>query len=330
MNADVPFRVPDHVPVAVQTRGAIIESVHFGSIAVVDPKGSKILAVGEPEAPCYPRSALKPLQAVAMLRNGLELDGTLLALAASSHSGSAEHVAGVRQILRTYGISADLLRNPAELPYGSQELYDWLRLGGAADQLTQNCSGKHAAMLGTCSVNGWPMEGYLSVEHPLQQAVRTSIEQITGAKVGAASVDGCGTPVYAMSLTSMALAYGRIAAAECSSPEGKIAHAMRSFPETVSGIGRDVAAVMRAQPGLLAKDGAEGVQLFGLPDGRGVAVKISDGSPRARMPVAINALIHIGAARPELAALATTPVLGGGHPVGTVRALNFAGTQATK
>ncbi len=126
--------------------------------------------------------------------------------------------------------------------------------------------------------------GYLHPEHPLQVLVRDTITELTGEEAAAVSTDGCGTPLFAHSLHGMARAYGRIAAADENTDEGKVAHAMRRYPQMVAGEGRDVTALMRAVPGLLAKDGFEGLQLVGLPNGTGVAVKISDGGDRAACP----------------------------------------------
>ena len=200
---------------------------------------------------------------------------------------------------------------------------EWLRAGNGPTQLAQNCSGKHASMTAVCVINGWPVEGYLNPEHPLQVLVRDTITELTGEDAAAVSTDGCGTPLFAHTLHGMARAYGRIAAADQSTDEGKVAQAMRRFPEMVAGEGRDVTALMRAVPGLLAKDGFEGLQLVGLPDGRGVAVKISDGGDRARMPVTVEVLRQLGVDGGSLDTLQSPPVLGGGLPVGELRAAQF-------
>lgn len=315
--------MPAHILVATQTRGLIVENVHHGSVVATGSSGEIVLSAGEPTALIYARSALKPLQTLAMVRNGLTLDGELLALASSSHSGSRAHVEGTLAILRTHGLDPNQLANTPSLPYGEQERNEWVRSGGTSDRLTQNCSGKHAAMLATCRINDWSMDDYLDMEHPLQRAVQATIEEVTGATIAVRSIDGCGAPVFATRLDSIARVYGRMASAPPSTPEGRIANAMRNNPAMVAGESRDVTALMRAQSGLLAKDGADGIQLIGLPDGRAIGVKIADGSERARMPVAVRALQYLGAAGPEVTALAATPALGGGNAVGELRATNF-------
>lgn len=316
-------RTPSHVPLVEQTRDGLVESIHYGSLIALNADGSSAIEAGEPDAPMYPRSSLKPLQAVALLRAGLDIPQNLLALTAASHSGAAMHRDGAAEILALHGLTEAVLGNSTDLPYGVAEREEWLRAGNGPTQLAQNCSGKHASMTAVCVINGWPVEGYLNPEHPLQVLVRDTITELTGEDAAAVSTDGCGTPLFAHTLHGMARAYGRLAAADQSTHEGKVAHAMRRFPEMVAGEGRDVTALMRAVPGLLAKDGFEGLQLVGLPDGRGIAVKISDGGDRARMPVTVEVLRQLGVDGGSLDTLHSSPVLGGGLPVGELRAAQF-------
>ncbi len=311
---------PRHVPLAETTRDGLVESVHYGSLIATAPNGTTVVEAGEPDAPIYPRSALKPLQAVALVRAGLDIPDNLLALAAASHSGAAMHQEGSRQILKLHGLEESALENSTDLPYGTAEREEWLRSGNGSTQLAQNCSGKHAAMASVCVINGWPVQGYLDPEHPLQVLVRDTITELTGEDAAAVSTDGCGTPLFAHTLHGMARAYGRLASAPGDSAEGRVANAMRKHPEMVAGEGRDVTELMRAVPGLLAKDGFEGLQLVGLADGTGLAIKISDGGDRARMPVTVRVLESIGLDGVTLAGLASPPVLGGGRPVGVLRA----------
>ncbi|NYI04514.1 asparaginase [Allostreptomyces psammosilenae] len=314
------IREPGHVPVAHLVRADIVEGVHHGSVVVLAPDGRVEFQAGDVEAAFYPRSALKPVQAVALLRAGLPLDGELLALTAASHSGEERHLAGARSILRAAGLTEDDLRNTPDLPYGAEQREEWLRRGLGPSRLAQNCSGKHAAMLLTARVRGWSLEDYLAPEHPLQRAVAETVEDLTGQGVARVSVDGCGAPLFAVSLHGLTRAVARIASAAPGTDLARVADAMRSHPEAVSGTGRDVARLMRAVPGLLAKDGFEGVQVAALPDGRAVGVKIADGGDRARMPVTAAALARCGIAPEALEEFATAPVLGGGRPVGTLRA----------
>ncbi|MFI9161432.1 asparaginase [Kitasatospora aureofaciens] len=318
--ADAPaIREPRHVPVAHVTRGGVIEGVHHGSVVVLDGDGAVRFRLGDTEAAFYPRSALKPLQAVAMVRAGLPLDGELLSLAMGSHSGEERHLAGTRRILELAGLGEDHLRNVPDLPYDPSVRDTWVRSGRPPSRLAQNCSGKHAAMLYLCRLNGWPLETYLDPAHPLQIAVAEVVQEFTGQRAAHVSVDGCGTPLFAVSLHGLARAAARIATAPPGTPGYRVADALRGHPEMASGTGRDTAALMRAVPGLLAKDGFEGVQIAALPDGRAIAVKIADGANRARIPVAAAALTLAGVDPHLLVDCAGEATSGGGRRVGSVR-----------
>nr|WP_168500853.1 asparaginase [Streptomyces sp. RLB1-33]QIY76754.1 asparaginase [Streptomyces sp. RLB1-33] len=313
------IREPLHAPVAQLVRGGVVEGVHYGSVVVLAADGGVDLQIGDIEAAFYPRSALKPVQAVAMLRAGLPLDGELLSLAAASHSGEERHLAGTRRILELAGVTEDDLRNVPDLPYDPVVRDTWIREGRLPSRLAQNCSGKHAAMLMTARLNGWSLDDYLDPGHPLQQAVAEIVEDLTGQAIAQVTVDGCGAPLFSVSLHGLARAAARITTAPAGTPEARVADAMRAHAEMASGSGRDVAALMRAVPGLLTKDGFEGVQMAALPDGRAVAVKIADGADRARGPVAAAALARAGVAAALLAEFGSVPLLGGGAVVGGLR-----------
>ncbi|THA56863.1 asparaginase [Streptomyces sp. A1136] len=318
--ADAPaIREPRHAPVAHVTRGGLIEGIHYGSVVVLDGDGGVRSGIGDIEVACYPRSALKPLQAVAMVRAGLPLDGALLSLAMGSHSGEEHHLAGTRTILETAGVTEDDLRNVPDLPYAPAVRDTWVREGRRPSRLAQNCSGKHAAMLYLCKLAGWPLSTYLDPAHPLQRAIAEVVEELTGQHIANVTVDGCGAPLFAVSLHGLARAAARIAGAAPGTAERRVADALRGHPEMASGTGRDAAELMRAVPGLLVKDGFEGVQVAALPDRRAVAVKIADGADRARVPVAAAALARAGVDPRLLAGFAGEPITGGGRPVGSIR-----------
>ena len=313
------IREPLHAPVARLDRGGVIEGIHYGSVVVLAADGNVDLQIGDIEAAFYPRSALKPVQAVAMLRAGLPLDGELLSLAAASHSGEERHLAGSRRILELAGLPESALRNAPDLPFDPVVREAWVREGRMPSRLAQNCSGKHAAMLMTARLNGWSLDDYLDPGHPLQQAIAEIVEDLTGQEIARVTVDGCGAPLFSISLHGLARAAARITTAAPGTPEAQVADAMREHAEMASGSGRDVAALMRAVPGLLAKDGFEGVQVAALPDGRAVAVKIADGADRARVPVAAAALARAGVDPAALAEFAGAPLLGGDAVVGSIR-----------
>jgi L-asparaginase II len=318
--ADAPLvREPLHAPVAHLIRGGMTEGIHYGSVVVLGADGQVQFQLGDIEAAFYPRSALKPVQAVAMVRAGLPLDGDLLSLTAASHSGEERHLAGTRRILELAGLAEDHLRNVPDMPYDPVVRDSWVREGRPPSRLAQNCSGKHAAMLYACRLNGWSLEGYLDPAHPLQQAIAEIVEDLTGQRIARVTVDGCGAPLFSVSLHGLARAAARITTAVSGTPEARVADAMREHAEMASGSGRDVAALMRAVPGLLAKDGFEGVQVAALPDGRAVAVKIADGANRARVPVAAAALGRAGVDPGLLTEFRGEALLGGGQAVGCVR-----------
>ncbi|MEV5725873.1 asparaginase [Streptomyces pharetrae] len=318
--ADAPLvREPLHAPVAHLVRGGIVEGTHYGSVVALDTHGRVTFQLGDIEAAFYPRSAIKPVQAVAMVRAGLPLDGELLSLAAASHSGEERHLAGTRRILELAGLTEDHLRNTPDMPFDPTVRDVWVRESRPPSRLAQNCSGKHAAMLYTCKLNGWSLDDYLDPAHPLQQAIAEIVEDLTGQRIATVTVDGCGAPLFAVSLNGLARAAARITTAAPGTPEARVADAMRDHAEMASGSGRDVAALMGAVPGLLAKDGFEGVHVAALPDGRAIAVKIADGANRARIPVAAAALARAGVDPARLKEFAGEPLLGGGTPVGEIR-----------
>ena len=315
--------LPNHVPLVAASRGEVLESIHYGSAVLLDSHGEISTALGDQQTRFYPRSALKPLFAVAILRSGLELSGEQIALAAASHSGSERHQQVAESTLAAAGLCVADLGNSTDLPYGVAERASWLADGGSATQLAQNCSGKHAALLAMCKHNGWATENYLDPDHPLAAALREIVEELTEERITTISTDGCGTQVYPLTLTALARGFAKLAKAAPDTAEGRVAAAMRAYPELVAGEGRDVTDLMRALPGAVAKDGFEGIQAVGLPDGSSLAVKISDGSDRARMPITIKLLAsHLGDRMPTaLEGLASSPALGGGEPVGELTAL---------
>jgi len=307
-------------------RSGFVESRHRGSIVAIGPEGMFAFTAGSANTPVYPRSANKPLQAAAMLRAGLPIEGELLALAAASHSGEDFHTQGVHDILDLAGLTADDLQCPPSLPLDAPTAWRLIRStppdGDPESRVRFNCSGKHAAMLATCIANEWPTETYLSPEHPLQLHIRRTIEDLAREPVAAVGVDGCGAPLFALTLGGLARAFRALVLAAPGSPERKVADAMRKFPEWTSGTTRDENKLMAAVPGLLLKGGAEGVDAFALPDGTAAALKVDDGNSRARTPITVAILAMLGAQPPV--ELAVAEVHGGGKPVGVIRATRLA------
>lgn len=322
------FAATHAVELAVVERSGFVESRHTGVAIVLAPDGTVVEKLGDPGSLVLPRSSLKPLQALACVTAGAPLEGERLVLATASHSGTDRHVAVVRDILGAAGLSEDALGCPAAWPTDSATRDELVRELGQPTRIRMNCSGKHAAMLSACVANGWDAATYLDAEHPLQAHVRDVVERLIGEKVAATAVDGCGAPVYAMTLFGLARAIQRIGTSSTSSPfalhrsAGALVQAVRGNPWAIDGPGRpDTIAIERL--GVFAKGGAEGVMAMVAPNGTTVALKVLDGSGRATTAVAIRLLERAGALASSDVAEAMSrlplPVLGGGEPVGAIR-----------
>jgi L-asparaginase II len=298
-------------------RSGFAESRHHGSVVVLDAAGEVLDAAGDVTVPVFPRSSNKPLQTVGMLRAGLvPADAADLALISGSHHGEPFHIRRVRDILSAAGLEPGALHCPASLPLSERERETYLRAGGGPERILMNCSGKHAGMLATCVANGWPLDTYLDPKHPLQVAIAAAVADLAGEPIAATGVDGCGAPVFAFSLTALARAFQRLVEAGPGTPERRVADEMRAHPELVAGTGADDTVLMDGVRGLIAKGGAEGAAAVAVPGVGAVALKIEDGAMRARMPVLLSALKKLGVPAPVMIEL----VLGGGEPVGEVRA----------
>ncbi len=201
------------VRVADVVRGGVVESVHHGHLVATGPDGEILLSAGDPDGQFFARSSLKPLQAVAMLRAGLQLDGPLLALACASHNGEPHHVEGARSILGAAGLDESALQNTPDYPLDDAAALAWRSAGSPKEPVAQNCSGKHAAMLATCVAAGWDTATYRDPQHALQLAVREAVAELTGGEPQHVTVDGCGAPLFSSTLTGLARAFGTIAAA---------------------------------------------------------------------------------------------------------------------
>lgn len=319
--------VPAEPPVLAEVlRSGLVEARHRGSVLALDADGSVAFALGDVTTPIYPRSANKPMQAVGMLRAGLDLDGELLALVSASHSGESFHVEGVRRILASVGLDECALRCPPSWPLDEAAAREVVRAGGSPARVTMNCSGKHAGMLAACVRAGWPTETYLDPAHSLQVLIRRTVEELAGEKVVHTGVDGCGAPLFSLSLTGLARAFRAMALAPDGSPEARVAAAIRAHPTWTSGTTRDEAALITSVPGLFGKSGAEAAYAVALADGRAVALKIEDGGQRVRPVVMAAALRCLGVSGGAVDEQVTVPVRGGGSVVGEIRATNVGGT----
>ena len=306
------------VPLVEIVRSGFIEGRHHGSVVALAPDGSVEWSLGDVTSQMLPRSANKPLQALAMLGLGLDLDPELLALACSSHSGEQIHLDGVRRILSAAGLAEMALGNVADYPLAPEIRDAWIRDGREPSKLGQCCSGKHAAMVATCVERDWQLSGYFEPDHPLQLSIQRRFEMLTGEPAQVA-IDGCGAPVLSASLVGLARAYQLLALAT-DGDAWRVAEAIRRHPEMVSGTTRDEYRLLSAIPGAIGKFGAEAVYVVALPDGRTVALKIDDGAERARPVAMAAALARLGIDSEEVAATGRALVYGGGVVVGELRA----------
>jgi L-asparaginase II len=311
--------------VAEVVRSGFVEGHHHGSVVALDAEGSVDWSVGDAASAVLPRSCNKPLQALGMVRLGLDLEPELLALACASHSGEDFHVAGVRRILAQGGLDESALQTPPDFPLDDAARDAVVRAGGEKQPVLMNCSGKHAAMLLTCVVNGWDIATYREPHHPLQKAIADSFAALTGEPVEVVAVDGCGAPLLSASLTGLAGGFRALAVAD-DGPERRVADAIRAHPAYVSGSSRDERALLTAIPGAIGKAGAEACYAVALRDGRAFALKADDGYPRVR-PVLMAAALRRSGVDTEpgvdtdaVHATGHVELLGGGVPVGEIRA----------
>ena len=318
--------MPAPVVVAEIVRSGFVEGHHYGSIVVLGRDGEADWSVGDVTSAMFPRSCNKPVQALAMLRAGLDLPPDLLALACASHSGEPFHLDGVRRILAGAGLDESALQTPLDYPLDDVAREEWIRSGRERERVAMNCSGKHAAMLATCVANGWDVATYLDPDHPLQVWIAKTFAELTGQPVEAVAVDGCGAPLLSTSLTGLARAFRTLAIAE-DGLERRVADAIRAHPQFTSGTRRDEAALLRAIPGAIGKAGAESCYAVAVPDGRAVALKADDGAARVRPVLMAAALERMGVpAEPGVDGEAVrrtgvVELLGGGVPVGGIRSV---------
>ena len=320
------FAASDAVELAVLERNGFIESRHVGSAVVLSGDGSVVTALGDITTPVFPRSSLKPFQAVAAMQSGVPLRGPQVALAAASHIGAKEHTDVVRGMLEAAGVTEEDLQCPVDWPQDEEARTELIRSGKGKQRIAFNCSGKHAAFLWACTENGWDTRTYLDPAHPLQQGISRVFEDFCEEKAAHWAVDGCGAPLAAVSLTGLARGIGKLAKAP-SDKHGEaraatVATAMLDYPWAVHGAGRENTVVME-DLGIIAKSGAEGVLVLGTDTGVSVALKMLDGNGRAATLVGLTLLAASGAIDPEgvfkVLAKTVPPVLGGGEPVGSLR-----------
>jgi L-asparaginase II len=329
-------------PLVMVRRGDLIESSHNVAACAVDRDGRERLAIGDVDVPLYLRSAAKPFIAAAVVASGAAdrfgLDSREIAVMAASHNGEMFHLAAVRSILVKIGIDEGALQCGAHPPYDESTAQAMRKRGESPSAIHNNCSGKHAGILALCCMIGADTRTYLDANNPSQQWILEicGLLSAISLKQMPIAVDGCGIPVYAVSLRQAAISYMRLATLR-GVPES-LAHALQrvrtamiEYPEYVSGTGEFDAAVMRAGSGSIAcKGGAEGVHGSALLDAEmGLVLKVIDGAERARAPAAIAILKRLGALEQaqlrELAAFARPALRNrAGLTVGDIQSVEVA------
>ncbi|MSP66901.1 MAG: asparaginase [Alphaproteobacteria bacterium] len=280
------MRLPGTDPLVVEvTRGPMVESAHRVHAAVVDPSGTLVARWGDAALRVFPRSAVKPIQALPLIESGaadaFAVSAAELALAAASHSGEDGHVAAVGAWLTRLGVA------PACLCCGTDD----------TARLADNCSGKHTGFITLARHLGAPVETYFRLDHPVQVAVRETLREMAGTHEAAVANDGCGVPTFALPLGALATAFARLGhpgglAPARAAAAKRMLDAMTRHPHLVAGTGRLETAVMARRPDILIKGGAEGVFAAALPArALGIAVKAEDGAGRAS-GVAILAVLR--------------------------------------
>jgi L-asparaginase II len=352
MNNDI----PEPAPLVEVRRGSITESRHRGHVVAVDGDGQIVAGLGAPETLTYLRSSAKPFQAVPLVASGAAerfgFNESEIAVACASHSGEPIHVETVALMMEKIGLSEDALKCGTHEPFSVEETRRLRERGLPPHVLQNNCSGKHAGMLALALHMGAPIETYDQPDNPVQLAIGRTVEQFSGVPREdlAVGVDGCGVPVFGVTVRAMALMYARLVRPPRDWDErtsvacARIVDAMTSHPEIVGGtVERLDTEMMRATEGaLISKVGAEGVYTVGVlpcagwPKGLGLALKIEDGEDRrARPTVVIESLRQLGVLKGEayeaVKPYSSFPVRNNrGETVGEVRAnfeLKMVGTR---
>ena len=307
--------IPIAEPLVKVTRGGITESRHRGHVIAVDPDETLAASLGAPETVTYLRSSAKPHQAIPLLASGAAdrfgFTEKEIALVCASHSGEAIHTVLAASMLKKIGLGPEALKCGIHEPFSPEEALRLREKGEKPNVLQNNCSGKHAGMLALALHLGAAIETYDEASNPVQLAIGKTVAQFSGVPMEdlAVGTDGCGVPVFGITVKAMALMYARLVSPpaefedETKAASARIVSAMTTYPELVGGTAdRLDTEIMRAAKGrLVSKVGAEGVYTVGIlpcadwPRGLGLALKIEDGDDhRARPTVVIESLRQLG------------------------------------
>ncbi len=285
-------------------RGGTVESVHRVHVAVADGSGRIRAYAGNPQWVTFARSAIKPIQALPLVEDGVierfHIADEELALCCASHSGEQRHVEAAASLLRKLGLGEDALACGPHAPFHAGAAAALRAQGRPPGRLHNNCSGKHAGMLALARAKGWPTAGYHEVGHAVQGRMLEELSRWSeiAADDLALATDGCGVVTFGLPLVALAGAFGRLSreARSPGRPAARVVGAMVRKPEYVGGTGRLCTQLMRAASGrIFAKYGAEGVYCAGVPGAElGIALKVEDGAKRAAEPALIAVLHALG------------------------------------
>ena len=303
--------------IACRVRSGLYETYHTGAVAVSDSDGTLLAHAGDIDTPFYLRSSAKPFQAFISQNSRAELEPLELAMASASHRGHPVHIALVETMLDRVGLDESALQCPESWPL-SPDAARRLHLEGESKprRIWHNCSGKHAGFLRACIASGWPIESYLSPDHPLQKRIVAFVSEIGAHPVEPVGVDGCGAPVLRTTARAMSRLFARLA---CDSSLRDVFGAMHRYPSLIAANGEGDSTIAMSI-NAVAKGGAQGCIGVAIDGRLGVAVKSWDGLGDIADVAAVAALEELGAltptARSALAGIAAPEVLGGGNPVG--------------
>ncbi len=291
-------------------RGKLVESIHYGHIAVVDINGKDLACLGDRELITYWRSAAKPFQTLAVITTGAACEYSLtepeLAIMSASHNGEEEHTTVVEGILKKLNLNETVLQCGIHPPYYKPAARELCERGIKPGPIHNNCSGKHAGILAICQKMGWSIDDYNNPEHPVQQLLLNIVAEITDyprEKIYT-GVDGCGVVVFGLPIRNMAYAYARLANPDLLPPQYrdaalKVINSMKNYPHLVGGTERFNTDLLQVTGNkLVAKSGAEGLFCIGVHQKIGLTLKIADGNSRAIPPVVIELLSQLGLLKP--------------------------------
>lgn len=308
----------DSAPIAARVRSGLEETTHIGAVAITAADGSLVASAGDIDRPFYLRSSAKPFQAQMSQESGAHLNPLELAVASASHRGHPVQVALVESMLSRAGLTDDDLRCPRDWPLNPGAGRRLARAGEREPRrIWHNCSGKHAGFLRACAARGWPVDSYVSPEHPLQQRIIEFVSELGSYRVDPVGVDGCGVPVLRTTARAMSLLFARLAGEESLK---QVFDAMHRYPALVAGNGEGDSTIGMATDSA-AKGGALGCLGVALDGRLGIAVKSWDGLGDVATVAAVSALDQLGeltaTARSVLTPVGRPDVIGGGAAVGS-------------